>query len=234
VGHERSRTPRALAQRKVKREANVFFGNVFVTQDETNKRAVEAIKSIAGQGVAQTSLEKALGVTPFYLSRVRQGKVDADIHLVMTLYMVALDAKQRVQELEELWCGAKMGSRLDQIVDFLKQDTSLKIYEEKDRYHDGPYLIIGHVGEDDRLRIATKRDKEEFWESRTLAAYVHPEWSEMFHTDVIVSRELSMKYVREDWKTALQLARKRREVIREAEKISRENAETNYCPAIHD
>jgi hypothetical protein len=65
-------------------------------------KAERAIAAIKGTGVAQRDLERLLGLSAGYLSKLRAGERDTSAHLVAALMLLAKDPA-RVVDLREGW-----------------------------------------------------------------------------------------------------------------------------------
>jgi hypothetical protein len=71
---------------------------------ELHKRLVAAVDTIVSEAdVSQRRLEQLLGLSPGYLSRVRNGRGDASAQLVSALALIAEDPKRRIKELDHVW-----------------------------------------------------------------------------------------------------------------------------------
>lgn len=72
---------------------------------ELRARLDSALDQIHSQGVPQRTVERLLGLSTGYLSRLRGRRGEASAQVVSALTLLARDPKRRLQELDALWGG---------------------------------------------------------------------------------------------------------------------------------
>lgn len=74
-----------------------------VYTDELHKRLDAALDRILVLGIPQRRIERLLGLSVGYLSRLRGRRGDASAQVVSVLALLAQDPKRRLKELDQLW-----------------------------------------------------------------------------------------------------------------------------------
>lgn len=197
------------------RRVDAALDSVF--QAELKRRAATSIESIS-RFVPQRRLEMLLGLSHGYISKLRSGERTPSPELVSHLGLIARDPARRIRELEASWGGAPLEpdrrQLMYQAIAFLHEraDEGEIVLLPRERWEpEGPFRVLGSIVGASSTRLLLYPDLEEtLGDSLVVAAvYVSADWSESETTDLIVASCGGLDLVREDWPTALELARTR-------------------------